>query len=1188
MSSRDKARLRLKQKQERQLGKLTGRVKSIAEFFADALEAARPFNEAIQKALPWADSLVEAAGEVIPPVKFLVKLGERIGQVDDVEELGHLACTIAFERAVAHVIKSVPGPVAEKRVAREVGDQLKLLEPCDGVELGNFTYENALAHEFFKRAELHLEVALRLVGYQNEQINRITNMVQDNFVTFLKELLVRRETVQKFLPFKEFIGLGGAAERQSYKALAEHAKFQRWLFEEAPVLGRSPFALQHVYVETDCVTSPWGEINPKERRLRTGPIADQFRRTRTIEQVFGDAETRSENEDEMAYIRRINEDEVNAPTFAATKTPKVDPFSESFGVREPLLKSVMGLIGNWRVREPIVIQGVAGAGKSSFTLRLCVELQKHHLRPILIRFKDLRFDRHVSEALPQAVHLSNEQRSPDAVQPTPADLFRGGSIFQERGTGEYSKVSRYVLILDGWDEISVANEGLRHRMETLLGQIRSEYISNPTLSVRVAVVMTGRPSLDLNESGFLRETTPVLTVRPLAPEQLSAFFKKLAGAVREHPVHSLEEDGWPEFDVSRFTPILRKYETEFGSTLVTPQITQLQKSSLGALGLPLLAHLAARLVSSWEQDPELLIQDATALYRNLVNLTCKRGGKAEIDASRDETSEQHRIAGKELRELLWQTASAMTVYGQDIIPYEELSKRLQLDGSELDDHVTRTTTRYSLSSLLISFYFKGGFRHAGCEFAHKSFREYLFAEALVEGLKSYGTTAPPVLPERMMYWKDFAEEDLRHQFSHDLARLLAPQWLRAEVIFHLDHLIEWEISRSTGELKRREAGTATERMTLDNWRCVRNGLADLWDWWAEGVHLRPQAILGKRRELTYTAPQVLDLIEYSLPFETNTDRPRPARTTTMDSHLGHGLLVLNVLVHNHLAALESLDRTPLTPEVAAGRNKQLRRYQSLAGLGKTEVRFAPSGPDSEYFLNYIHRICSAGARSTGGFPRQVDLRRVDLSSANLMRVDLDRARLDGAILNRANLSGASLNGASFDRAYLNETKLDRCSLKGTRLIHALLYGANLEGANLEGARLDRAMLERANLSGARLDHASLDRASLNGANFSGASLLEARLDGARLEGAVLTRARLDRARLYGANLYGARLDQASFNETRLIAARLERADVNQARFDGAVLNRAVFRSIDLSVASGLTKKQLEQANVEKDTKLPQF
>jgi hypothetical protein len=36
--------------------------------------------------------------------------------------------------------------------------------------------------------------------------------------------------------------------------------------------------------------------------------------------------------------------------------------------------------------------------------------------------------------------------------------------------------------------------------------------------------------------------------------------------------------------------------------------------------------------------------------------------------------------------------------------------------------------------LMVSFYFKGGHPDQGVEFAHKSFREYLFAEHIVETL----------------------------------------------------------------------------------------------------------------------------------------------------------------------------------------------------------------------------------------------------------------------------------------------------------------------------------------------------------------------------------------------------------------------------------------------------------------------
>lgn len=1170
--------------QKRQLGNLAERVKGVSEFLTDAISATRPFSEAIQKSVPWADFLLGATGDFVPPVKFLIRLCETIGQVDDPEELGHIACTLAFQRSVAEILSAVTGPVTEANALKKVKEQLALLQPCRDVDFGSFTYETALEHEFFKRAELHLQTALLLIGYGKEEVHRITHLVKDRFVPCLKELLIRRETAQRFLPFKEYIQLGGGVARLAQRALVEHGKFQRWLFEDAPVLGRSPFALQQVYVETDCVYFSWGEINPKELQVRGGPIGDLLRRTRTREEVFAkqspfkDPEAQTEAFDATNYAQRLNKQErqgsrvSNEPEFE-----KIDPFSESCGVRESLLKTVMSLIGNWRISEPIVIQGVAGAGKSSFTLRLCAELQRHHLRPILIRFKDLRFDRHVSDALPQAVRLSNDQRSPEFIPATPVDLFRGGEIFRESGTGDYSKISRYVLILDGWDEISIANEGFRHRIETILGQIRSEYISNPTLPVPVRIVMTGRPSVDLNESGFLRENTPILTIRPLTTEQLSKFFKKVATAVSERRLETSAEDKWAKFDAAKFRPFLRSYEVEFDglSGLRAPlRPNSLETTSMGVLGLPLLALLAARLVSSWNQDPELLIQDSTALYRNLVNLTCKRGGKSETDSSVDDTPEQHRIAGSELRTLLWRTATAMTVYGQDIIPYEELSKRLELEGSELDEHVTRTTNRYSLTSLLISFYFKGGFRHTGCEFAHKSFREYLFAESLVEGLKNYGKIASNRLPERPSYWKDFGDDDPRFDLSQEFAKQLAPQWLRGEVIFHLDRLIEWEILRASGKMKRLEAGTPTQVCSLGGWRRIRDGLADLWDWWAEGVHLRPQPSLGKRRELTYKAPRVLELIEYSLPFDSNASHPRPTPTTTMDSHLGYGLLVLCVLVHHHLLAVETELGSSSSATKSNLEENSARRYQSLNPSGGSGLRFAPSGPNNEYFLGYIHRICSAGVRTTEAFPRQVDLRSVDLTSAYLKNMDFDGARFEKAVLNKATLSGASFNGANLKEVFMNGAKLDKTSFREARLDRARLYRTNFERANLDFAILDHALLEGAVLRGARLDHAILNHSNLQGVNFEEASLVGARLDGTRLDGAVLTRARLDHARLCGARLYAVKLDHASFRQARLIRATIEAASVNQTNFKDAILDRAFVRNTELSIANGLTEEQL--------------
>jgi hypothetical protein len=242
--------------------------------------------------------------------------------------------------------------------------------------------------------------------------------------------------------------------------LQQHLNYQRWLFEEAPVLGKSPFALQHVYVDTECGKLTWGEIvSRKKLRAEPGWPREEF---------------------------------------------VADPFSESFGGRHPLLETVMELVAQPE-REPIIIQGVAGAGKSSFTLRLCQELRANYLRPIWVRVKDLDLTRHIEEALPAAVRLADELGRPTPAIPRPDNLFSGGNLFAERGLGRFDKISRYVLILDAWDEISVSGEGFQQRVSRMLEQVRRTYLENRNPPLRV--VMTGRPAREVTESTFLRDRT---------------------------------------------------------------------------------------------------------------------------------------------------------------------------------------------------------------------------------------------------------------------------------------------------------------------------------------------------------------------------------------------------------------------------------------------------------------------------------------------------------------------------------------------------------------------------------------------------------------------------------------------------------------------------------------------------------
>lgn len=886
------------------------------------------------------------------------------------------------------------------------------------------------------------------------------------------------------------------------EAFTEHLAYQRWMFEEAPVLGKSPFALQHIYVDTECGSLMWGDVHDTGRQ--------------------------------SAGRRAVS----------ANKDGPKNPFSEQDGARHDLLSTVMELIGHPQRREPIIIQGIAGSGKSSFTLKLCVKLQSLGLVPALIRFKDLRLENleRFKEMLPQAIRLSDDTRSPGNVPPTPPDLFRGGDIFKEHGPGEYSHICRYVLILDGWDEISVANESFKKRIERMLELLRGEYVDNQTLPLPLRIVITGRPTPEVYESRFLRSGTPLLTVRPFKPDHLESFIEGLAHATAECPLKPPDADIWPPLDPDKVAPFVQRYRADFAQMQQSEEsdirYTDVQTSSLGVLGLPLLAQLTARLIAEWKLSPQHLIDNPTELYRSLVDLTCSKGGKAPGGATQDEIDRQSRIYGHELRRLLWGTAEAMTTYGIDVIPYETLRDRLKLSDKALDEKVASATHSHSLTSLLISFYFKGGFKHTGCEFAHKSFREYLFAEALVEVLKEYGAEARSSLPPREFYWQDFANADPRYRLSRRLAEMLAPQWARAETMFHVRNLIEWEIKRATESGISTDSETSTDSIDAEGWKRIRDGLADLWDWWGEGTHLRSQPAPAP-------APAyVTEIINYAYGCMLRWAGSGPPRTVTADSHLGHGLFHLCVWTH-HFAAVAGL--APQTNYQGRG-----RLYQSGPDGEGGRIRFAPSGEKPHYFMSYVHRICSAGMRPNGWFPTDIDLRGVDLSGTYLEGINFGRADLTDALLDHANLSSAEFNGAN----------LKGCQLSNANLVKADISKTDLTSVCLVSSNLVRASFSVVNISDADLFDVDLTQAILRDVNITDTNMTDGCMAEARLDGIIFRRVNLT-----GVDFAGAQIRKCQFIET----------DITQTNLDAAMTDEHTARALDAEQASGRDEmgKQVE-------------
>ena len=85
-------------------------------------------------------------------------------------------------------------------------------------------------------------------------------------------------------------------------------------------------------------------------------------------------------------------------------------------------------------------------------------------------------------------------------------MLLGGEIFRTPYGGD-PDLCRYVLILDGWDELDLSDSRpFREKVGEMLREVRRVFL-DPQRTPRVRV-SSGRPSPDVAESKFLNGDTP--------------------------------------------------------------------------------------------------------------------------------------------------------------------------------------------------------------------------------------------------------------------------------------------------------------------------------------------------------------------------------------------------------------------------------------------------------------------------------------------------------------------------------------------------------------------------------------------------------------------------------------------------------------------------------------------------------
>lgn len=196
-----------------------------------------------------------------------------------------------------------------------------------------------------------------------------------------------------------------------------------------------------------------------------------------------------------------------------------------------------------------------------------------------------------------------------------------------------------------------------------------------------------------------------------------------------------------------------------------------------------------------------------------------------------------------------------------------------------------------------------------------------------------------------------------------------------------------------------------------------------------------------------------------------------------------------------------------------------------------------------------------------------DLRRRNLTDADLSGANLTRAVFHRANLRNADFSGATLEEANFNAADLTLAKFEGADMRGAQLYavrgsrpdfsRADLSGARLGDLELRQAKFPGATLVKADLGGARLNDADFTSAVLTGSYFYQASLIRANFAKASAEdtnftGAVLRDADLSAANFHDTDFQGANLESARLTDTRLTHVRLSRANLRNADTTGTV------------------------------------
>lgn len=1046
---------------------------NISNFFIEALDicSGKNFVDILNNLIPNVGKIVgevaDSTGEAFGIVKFALSIIQKVGSIKETKDIGYLLCNLAYQKALKKTVEESYDKfnfTLEKEDVQKLQNTLRLMKKYD-FDLKSFDFDSVLSHSFIIHADAVTSTFLLDIGVNQYETRRIINDTHSNYFSCFRELLASHRNKAQFSDFIESIK-NKKDEEKARILLKEHADYQKWLFEEKPLFEEKEFSLNDIYVQMKC-----NNINP----------------------------------------------------------------SSSIEWDADLGHKVFSYIENDEFNQPIIIEGTAGSGKSSFTLWLCAELIERGYRPIRIPFKLIEFDPNkkffddedIYKILAKTINFKDAERYGKDWPQVNVDLFCGGKIFNERIPNKKINISPYVIILDGWDELTLSAQ---KSFTEFLNGLYKTFINHNNNIIRL--ILTGRPSNLINTNcKILANKPPILDIKQLNANLLKELFEKL--------------NIFNKLDSEIINKIINDYEYNRNQTYEI-------------LGLPLLVFIVHELLSdpNNQMDYKKLFSNKAILYKQLADLTCENAGKRK--QIKKEELDAH-IYGESLRNLLQKTAKIISLKGSELVSYDDLSILLKDD--ELD------IAEEDISKIIISYYFKGGHHNAGCEFVHKSFREYFCAEALMNCFDEYYREIQDLgnATSKKVYLKnniaaDFKEDTPIFKLSRSLSEIICLRAVTNEVFEFFVGLLDIELSKKNIESK--HFGPI-----------IRDGLIQIWEWWLKEIPVKYDIDVNDELK----NPLLLNIIE---PYLSLNVSKLALTITNLDSFLGSGILKFCVLIHKVLlqkAGINSLEKE----ELKFIENSEKRNFQTSVTLNNQRAyAFMPIGLEERSAnhsaliqKNFINRILNT--KSIANLELLCcDLRGVDLSYLTLDNINLTGSTFKNAVLKGVNFinliaKNTNFNNADMFMANLESSDFDGATLKKVNLVNANLNETILTNTNLDEALLTGVYAENVDFSSASIqdidfERANLKNANLNNTNISNSNLKYANLNGARLSDATLIKADLTRSDLSNSNTHQAILKNANFNMAKLVNANFLDANMTNCCFVGADLSGADLRRTNLN------------------------